>query len=67
MSYRIIWNFPALQVFNSLPIHSATVLDRAVIRFAEKGEGELEWDPPNTASAQASTTRSSRSMCRRAP
>lgn len=47
MSYRIIWHFPALAVFYNLPIHSATVLDRAVIRFAERGEGELEWDPPH--------------------
>lgn len=47
MSYRIIWNFPAIRVFYSIPIHSATILDRAVIRFAEFGEGELEWDPPH--------------------
>lgn len=47
MSYRVIWHFPALRVFYSLPMHSATILDRAVIRFAEKGEGELDADPPH--------------------
>jgi hypothetical protein len=47
LSYRIIWNYPALRVFYNLPRHSATLLDRTVIRFAERGEGEIEWDPPH--------------------
>ena len=27
-------------------MHSATIVDRAVIRFVERGEGQIEWDPP---------------------
>jgi hypothetical protein len=44
---RIVWNYPALATFYDLRVHEATVLDRAVIRFAETGEGDLEWDPPH--------------------
>ena len=29
-----------------LPVHTATLVARAVIRFAETGEGDLGWDPP---------------------
>ena len=28
-------------------MHEATALDRAVIRFADTGEGDLERDPPH--------------------
>jgi hypothetical protein len=27
-------------------MHSAALVDRAVIRFADSGEGQLDWDPP---------------------
>jgi hypothetical protein len=44
MSYRILWAPSALHTFYRLPvpIHSATVVDRAVIRFATEGEGHIE-------------------------
>jgi hypothetical protein len=42
----IVWGPAALFVFYSLPMHSATLVDRAVIRLAQTGEGHLEWDPP---------------------
>ncbi len=42
----IHWAPAALFVFHELPIHSATIVDRAVIRLAYTGEGDLEWDPP---------------------
>jgi len=38
---RILWNYPALVTFYDLRIHEATAVDRAVIRFAETGEGQL--------------------------
>lgn len=41
MSLRIVWNYPALAVFYDLRVHEATAVDRAVIRFAETGEGQL--------------------------
>lgn len=47
MKLRIVWNFPALVTFNALHIHEATELDRAVIRFAETGEGQLTWVAPH--------------------
>ena len=37
----------ALFVFYDLPMHSATIVDRAVIRLAQTVEGHLEWDPPH--------------------
>ena len=40
MSFRVVWNFPALVTFYSLPMHSAFMIDRAVVRFAETGEGK---------------------------
>lgn len=46
MSYRVIWNFPALVTFYDLPMHSVFMIDRAMIRFAETGEGEV-YDPPH--------------------
>lgn len=47
MSLEIAWHVPALRTLRELPMHSAMVVDRAVIRFAETGEGHLEWDPPH--------------------
>lgn len=47
MRLRIVWNYPALATFYDLRVHEATALDRAIIRFAETGEGDLEWDPPH--------------------
>ncbi len=38
---RIIWTPPALYVFYELSPHTAMVVDRAVIRFAQTGEGHL--------------------------
>lgn len=46
MSFRVAWSAAALRVFYRLHIHSATLVDRTVIRFAETGEGELAWEPP---------------------
>ena len=43
---KTIWHPRALSVFYKLPVHSATLLDRAVVSFAETGRGELYWDPP---------------------
>lgn len=46
MRLRIAWNFPALVTLYDLPLHSAMLVDRAVIRFAETGEGYVERIPP---------------------
>jgi len=46
MSFAIAWHEPAIVTLYRLPMHSAMLVDRAVIRFAELGEGHLEWDPP---------------------
>jgi hypothetical protein len=46
MSYRIIWDPAALTVFYRLSMHSATMLDRAVITFVEKGRGEIFFEAP---------------------
>lgn len=46
MSYLIAWSHAALWVFYQLPLHSATLVDRAMIRFAERGEGEIVWEAP---------------------
>jgi hypothetical protein len=46
MTYRLGWDFPALVTFYDLRIPDAAALDRAVIRFAETGEGDLEHEPP---------------------
>lgn len=41
----IFWDFPALRRLYELPPHTAMLVDRAVVRFAQTGEG-AEWDPP---------------------
>mgnify|MGYP000988797493 CR=1 FL=1 len=46
MRFTILWDPAALFVFYRLPIHSATLVDRSVIRFAETGQGTLEWVAP---------------------
>lgn len=46
MRLRVCWHPAALHVFYRLPIHSATLVDRTVLRFIEHGEGDLEWDAP---------------------
>lgn len=47
MNFRIIWDPAALQVLYDLHPHSAMIVDRAVIRFVERGEGHLEEVPPH--------------------
>jgi len=44
---RVVWHWPALAAFYRLPLHTATMVDRAVIRYAETGEGHLERVPPH--------------------
>lgn len=46
MSFQIAWDPAALFVFYRLPLHSATLVDRAVIRLAQTGDGQLEWVAP---------------------
>jgi len=46
MSFTIRWDPAALFAFYRLPRHSATLVDRSVIRFAETGQGQLEWVAP---------------------
>ena len=46
MKLGIAWDPAALFVFYRLPVHAATLVDRVVIRFAETGEGTLEWVAP---------------------
>jgi hypothetical protein len=46
MKLRHGWDFPALVTFYELLPREAALVDRAVIRFAETGEGELAWIPP---------------------
>ena len=46
MTFRILWNWPALVSFYNLHPHTAMIVDRAVIRFAEHGEGHLRWVAP---------------------
>jgi hypothetical protein len=46
MTFTVVWDPAALFVFYRLPMHTATIVDRAVITFAETGKGELDWDPP---------------------
>jgi hypothetical protein len=43
---RIRWAPAALWLLYELPLHSATLVDRAVLRFAEKGLGEVFWEAP---------------------
>ena len=47
MRFRIVWNHPALVRFYQLRLSEATAVDRAVIRFAESGEGRLTWVAPH--------------------
>ena len=47
MRLRIAWNYPALIALHDLPMHSAMLVDRAVILFAETGEGHVERIPPH--------------------
>ncbi|MEZ4300702.1 MAG: hypothetical protein R3B70_37550 [Polyangiaceae bacterium] len=46
MSFAVVWHRPALFTLRELPMHTAMVVDRAILRFAETGTGHLEWDPP---------------------
>ena len=45
-SFAIHWDPAALYVLYQLLPSAAAAVDRAVLRFAEAGEGDLEWDPP---------------------
>ena len=47
MSFAVLWNFPALATFYSLPMHSAVMIDHAVFRLAATGEGPIEWVAPH--------------------
>jgi hypothetical protein len=46
MTFAIAWDPAALFVFYRLPLHTATIVDRAVIRFAHTGAGHIEWVAP---------------------
>lgn len=46
MSLAIVWHRPALATLRQLPFHSAMMVDRAILHFAESGAGHVEWDPP---------------------
>ncbi len=46
MTYGVVWSPAALRKFYELPLHTAMIVDRAVIRLAERGEGELRWVAP---------------------
>jgi hypothetical protein len=46
MSYTIIWSPTALHAFYRLAPHTAMIVDRAVIRLADHGEGVLRWAAP---------------------
>lgn len=46
MKLRIAWSYPALIALYDLHLHAAMLVDRAVIRFAETGEGEVDRIPP---------------------
>jgi hypothetical protein len=46
--FEIIWDWPALHAFYRLPPHTAYIIDRAVIHFAERGEGQIERVTPYT-------------------
>lgn len=46
MTFAIIWHPAARHILLELPIRTATLVDRAVIRFAELGEGQVEWVAP---------------------
>lgn len=44
--FAIAWNPAALWGLFRMRFRAALALDRAVIRFAERGVGELESEPP---------------------
>jgi hypothetical protein len=44
--FEIIWDWPALHAFFRLAPHTAYIVDRAVIRFAERGEGDIRHEAP---------------------
>jgi mRNA-degrading endonuclease RelE of RelBE toxin-antitoxin system len=46
MTYTVIWSPAALRTFYELPPHTAMIVDRAVYRLAERGEGYLRWVAP---------------------
>lgn len=46
-SLAVVWDWPALATFYRLPLHTATIIDRAVVRFAEHGEGQVGWEAPH--------------------
>jgi hypothetical protein len=46
MKFAILWHQAALFAFYRLPLHTATLVDRATVLFAETGEGRLEWVAP---------------------
>jgi len=46
-SFTLVWDWPALATFYKLPLHTATMIDHAVIRLAESGEGQIEWVAPH--------------------
>ena len=45
--FEITWDWPALHAFYRLHPHTAMIVDRAVLRFAERGEGDIDHDPPH--------------------
>ena len=46
MTYAIVWSHAALRTFFSLAPHTAMIVDRAVLRFAQAGEGDLRHEAP---------------------
>lgn len=46
MTYAIAWSHAARWKFYELHPHTAMIVDRAVIRFAERGEGEITREGP---------------------
>jgi mRNA-degrading endonuclease RelE of RelBE toxin-antitoxin system len=46
MTYQIRWSRRALAAFYHLHPWTAMTVDRAVIRFVERGEGVVEHEPP---------------------
>jgi hypothetical protein len=46
MSFTIHWDPAALFVFYRLRVAAATAVDRAILRWAQTGEGDLEWVAP---------------------
>ncbi len=46
MRVTVLWDPAALFTFNRLPRFVAERVDRTLIAFVERGEGELEWVAP---------------------